>query len=241
MDNVRHEDKASFFSFHVEPFTDDVTSHLSWRNLGLQLLACAGYHADTHGFGFEHMSQYHRAWVLSRLVMDFEDRPCTHQEYCIETFVNKVYRQFTDRMFIVSTGDKTLGYGYSTWALIDYETRMPVNLDDLPNGGFQAALTDRTLPIDGPGRIRVKSQEPVASHHVGFTDLDVNGHVNSMRYIELLLDQYITNAEQTIRRIDIAYAHETMLGENLLIFKEGEHQYEIRKEDGSLVVRAEIL
>lgn len=238
---MTEQEKTGFFHFTVEPFTDDVTGHLSWHTLGKQLLTCAGYHADSHGFGFKSMSAEHRAWVLSRLVMECESMPHTLEEYHIETFVNKVYRQFTDRMFILhgADGESIHGYGFSTWALIDYESRVPVNLDELPNGGFRAVLTERTLPITGPGRIRVKSQEAVAQHTVAFTDLDVNGHMNSIRYIDLLMDLAVTSVKGGVRRIDIAFGREAMLGDTLLIYRDG-NQFEIRQEDGTVLVRAEI-
>lgn len=238
---MTEQEKTGHFDFCVEPFTDDVTGHLSWHTLGKQMLTCAGYHADGHGFGFKCMSAEHRAWVLSRLVVECESMPRTLEEYHIETFVNKVYRQFTDRMFILhgADGQTVHGYGFSTWALIDYETRQAVNLDELPNGGFRSVLTDRALPIAGPGRIRVKSQEEVTRHQVAFTDLDVNGHMNSIRYIDLLMDLAITDTQQCLRRLDIGYGREAMLGDTLCIYREG-NQYEIRLEDGTVLVRAEL-
>lgn len=238
---MTEEEKLGHFDFSVEPFTDDVTGHLSWHILGKQLLTCAGYHADLHGFGFHSMKAQHRAWVVSRVVMECEQLPSTGEPYRIDTFVNKIYRHFTDRMFVIKDAEKDIVYGhaFTTWALIDYESRVPVNLDDLPEGGFRAVLTDLSVPIAGPGRIRVKSQEVVKQHKVAYTDLDVNGHMNSIRYIDLLLDIAVEQTNQYVRRIDIAYGKEAMLGDTLFIYREGT-QYEIRLEDGTVLVRAEI-
>lgn len=238
---MTEQEKAGIFHFAVEPFTDDVTGHLSWHTLGKQLLTCAGYHADEHGFGFHNMRSQHRAWVVSRVVMECNQLPATGEPYQIETFVNKIYRQFTDRMFVIKDAERDIVYGhaFTTWALIDYESRVPVNLDDLPDGGFRAVLTDRTIPIEGPARVRVKSQEPVAEHRVAFTDLDVNGHMNSIRYIDLLLDQAVSDPCKPVHRIDMGYGREAMLGDVIKIFREGQ-QYEIRLEDGTVLVRAEI-
>lgn len=243
-------EKAGVFPFTVEPFSEDVSGCLSWHTVGKQLLTCAGYHAESHGFGLLQMQQDHKGWVLSRLVMECTDLPRTNQPYAIETFVNKVYRQFTDRMFILHRGDgsqigtsaaeeQPYGYGFSTWALIDYESRTPVSLEGETYDPIRIATSERTLPIAGPGRIRVKSQEAVAQHTVAFTDLDVNGHMNSIRYIDLLLDHAITSVDQSVRRIDIGYGREAMLGDTLHIFCEG-NQYEIRLADGTVLVRAEL-
>lgn len=239
---MTEQEKYSRYDYTVAPFTDDVTGHLSWHTLGKQLLTCAGNHATEHGFGFHDVRSVRRAWVVSRLVMECHDMPVTGAPYQIETFVNRIYRQFTDRMFVVCRpgSDEPYGYGFSTWSLIDFDSRMPVALDNLEDGGFTEVLTERTIPIAGPGRVRVKSTECVARHRAAFSDLDVNGHVNSIRYIDLLLDQAVTSVEQRIRRIDIAYARESMLGDVLCIYREG-NQYEIRLEDGTVLARAEII
>lgn len=247
---MSEQEKAGRYPFIVEPFTEDVSGHLSFHTLGMQLLTCAGYHADSHGFGLLKMQEEHRGWVLSRLVIECTDMPRTQESYEIETFVNKVYRQFTDRMFVVRRGggaDNELqategsicGYGFSTWALIDYESRTPVSLDGEYFAPIRTTATDRTIPIAGPGRIRVKSQEAVSQHVVAFSDLDINGHMNSIRSIDLLLDQAITQIGQSVRRIDVSYGREAMLGDTLYIFREGD-QYEIRLEDNTVLVRAEI-
>lgn len=242
---MSEQDKAGRYPFTVEPFTEDVSGHLSWHTLGKQLLTCAGYHADSHGFGLLQMQEEHRGWVLSRLVVECTGLPCTQEAYEIETFVNKVYRQFTDRMFVIR-GDNdddnengVYGYGFSTWALIDYESRTPVSLDGDYFEPIRTAMAERTVPIAGPGRVRVKSQEVISEHVVAFSDLDINGHMNSIRYIDLLLDQAITEIGQRVWRIDIGYGHEAMLGDVMQIFREGE-QYEIRLADGTVLVRAEI-
>ena len=86
---------------------------------------------------------------------------------------------------------ETVGYGHSTWALIDYDTRQPVNLENLPDGGFSGALHPEDVPIAGAARARVKSETPVLVHRAAFSDLDINGHVNSIRYITLLLEHLL--------------------------------------------------
>ena len=81
-------------------------------------------------------------------------------------------------------------------------------------------MTDRTVPIDPPARIRVKSTESVATHRVAFSDLDRNGHMNSIRYIDILLDAATVDPSQSMRRIDISYAREARFGDTLYIFRE---------------------
>ena len=238
--NFRHclmSELSKSFSFITEPMTDDVSRRLSWHTLGHQLLDCAGRHATAHGFGYQALARDHRVWVVSRIVMELNARPSTGEPYSIETFINRIYRQFTDRMFIIRGEDTVYGYAFSTWAVINYDTRQPILLDGPVFAPMAELMTDRTVPIAPPARIRVKSTEPVATHRVAFSDLDRNGHMNSIRYIDILLDAATPDPALSMRRIDISYAREARFGDVLYIFRE-DNNYEIRLEDGTVAVRA---
>lgn len=230
-------DLSQTFSFITEPMTDDVRRRLSWHTLGHQLLDCAGRHATAHGFGYQALASEHQVWVVSRIVMEMNARPSTGKPYTIETFINRIYRQFTDRMFVIRDEDKIYGHAFSTWAVINYDTRQPVLLDAPAFAPMAGLVCDRTVPIAPPARVRVRSTEPVATHRVAFSDLDRNGHMNSIRYIDILLDAATPDPALEMRRIDIAYAHEALFGDTLQVFREDDC-YEIRLEDGTVAVRA---
>ena len=130
------------------------------------------------------------------------------------------------------------------WALIDTESRQPADLESLPDGGFTSALIpDRPAPIATMGRMRMKNPELAYTHKAAFSDLDINGHVNSIRYIELLLDffsaQYI--ASHPIRRVEMAYCLESYCGDVLEVYHEldaknlNRHLFEIRKGEQIIV------
>ena len=40
-------------------------------------------------------------WVLSRLAVELENMPCQYEGYSIQTWVENVYRLFTDRNFAI--------------------------------------------------------------------------------------------------------------------------------------------
>lgn len=235
------------YSFCVEPYTEDATGRVSLSFLGNQILRCAGMHATAHGFGYEQLIAHNLVWVLSRLVLTFEDRPKTSDQYSISTWVTNVYRQFTERLFRLNNAEgKPLGYGFSIWAAIDYKTRQPIDLEKLPDGGFTSVLLSKgDFPISGPGRVRMKRPELISQHRAGFSDLDINGHVNSMRYLEMVLDLFSADFHRShkIRRVELQFCNESYCGDTLQLFKEdkGENLFdvEIRKEE-IVVVRCEI-
>lgn len=237
--------KWSIYNYCVEPFTEDYRGNLAWGNLGNLMLRCSSLHAGEHGFGYPQMIKLHHAWVLSRLVIEMDSMPKTGEKFGIKTWVDRLYRQFTDRHFSVLRPDGT-AYGHATsiWALIDTETRMPADLEKLPDGGFTSALMPECpAPIAPMGRTRMKSPTLVASHRAAYSDLDINGHVNSIRYIELLLDFF--NADDlkhyTAHRIEMAYCLEAYCDDQLDIYHEvdaknaARHLFEIRVGDKIIV------
>lgn len=239
-------EKSSIYEHCVEPFSEDCCGNLSWGNLGNLVLRTASLHAGEHGFGYREMIALHHAWVLSRLVIDMDAMPRTGEPYSIETWVSRVYRQFTDRHFTLRRADGTpYGHATSIWALIDTATRQPADLTRLPDGGFTSTLIpDRPVPIPGMGRMRMRNAQHVGTHRAAYSDLDINGHVNSIRYIELLIDHFTAEEMRLrpVRRIEMAYCLEAYCGDTLEIFHEADpdepsrHLFEIRKNSAADVV-----
>ncbi len=159
--------------------------------------------------------------------------------------------RFTDRLFAITnpqTG-KVYGYAFSTWALIDTTSRQPMDLAELPNGGFSSALIEKEIPIAGPGRIRLKNTEnAVRTRQAYYTDLDINGHVNSIRYIEMMLDLFPAKQFEAspVKRLEVAYSAEAYANDFLQFYQEPSAKgdatlVEIRKEEGRIpVVKAAI-
>lgn len=250
--------RGGVFPFVVEPFSEDHTGRLAWGYLGNLLLRCASLHAGQCGFGYDDMQKTRHAWVLSRLVVDLKEMPRTGQEFTIETWVSSVYRQFTDRLFaITSPCGFVYGYAFSTWALIDVTTRQPLEFSQLPDGGFSRYVIERGVPIAGPSRIRLRGVEsPVRTAQAYYSDLDINGHVNSIRYVEMMLDLFPLSVHDAapVNRIDVAYSAESHSGDMLSFFMapnpeggagksdaEDTRLVEIRKgaaQPGTTVVRA---
>lgn len=215
-------EKSIAFPFVVEPFQEDYTGQLSWNNLGNFLLRVSSLHAEEHGFGFTYMKTHNRGWVLARLVIEMEHFPQTGEAYSISTWVNKIYGQFTDRQYRISGADgRTLGHAYSTWALIDYDTRQPIRLDSLPDGGFFNALLEEVVPIAPPSRSRAKDATLLMTHKAVFSDLDINGHVNSIRYLTLALDTFpkAWHDANEVFRAEFNYGLEGHHGEELRVFQ----------------------
>lgn len=229
--------KSSRFDYVVEPFQEDFTGRLSWHVLGCKILASAGMHADSLGFGMKQLFPRHYAWVLSRIIIEMNEIPCTGCDYSIETWIRCIYRTFTDRCFaIYDTNGKLYGYAYTVWALINTETHQPVNLEQLPGRGFlEWADADKICEVTPFSRLRIKADKSVRTFAAQYSDIDINNHVNSIRYIEHILDLFPKEnyREHPVSRIELAYHEEAYAYEPLSFYKEqvDEHTFdvEIRK------------
>ena len=240
--------KIGTYNFVSEPFHVDFTGRLTMSVLGNHLLNCAGFHAADRGFGIARLNEDDYTWVLSRLAIELDDMPRQYEPFSIQTWVENVYRLFTDRNFaLIDKEGRCIGYARSVWAMISMQTRKPADLLSLHGGSITDYICDEPCPIEKPGRIKVTAAEPAAVITAKYSDIDINGHVNSIRYIEHILDLFPleTFRERHIRRFEMAYVTESYYGDTLSLYKEqkedGSFDIEVRKNQGEVVCRSKVI
>lgn len=228
----------------AEPFHCDVNHRLFMGHLGNHMLNAADFHSTHRGFGMRYLNTINKTWVLSRLVIEMEEMPQQYEEFTVETWVESAMRYFTNRNFCVCNKDgKALGYGRSIWALIDLGTRQPQNILDIKDGEIEQWVeSEKVCPIAKPGRVKMsKEAELIREHLAVYSDIDVNGHVNSVKYIEHVLDLFPLDEfkQKYLYRFEIAYVAESHFGDVLRLYREqtadGEYEVRISKvnEDGT--------
>ena len=96
-------------------------------------------------------------------------------------------------------------------------------------------------------RIKVTSDRPVATLTAKYSDIDINGHVNSIRYIEHILDLFPIDLYKTkrIRRFEMAYVAESYFGDELSFFcdeaNSNEFHVEVKKNGSEVVCRSKVI
>lgn len=213
-------DKIGEFHFTTEEYLLDFRGRVTIPMIGNYLLHAASNHASIRGFGFNDMNQKHTAWVLSRLAIEMYAYPSMSEPITLYTWIDEVGRLFTSRCFELVNGEgKSVGFARSIWAAIDMETRRPTPLDA---ERLNIYVTDRPCPIERPGKISpVEDQGEGVAYQVKYSDLDVNGHFNSIKYMEHLLDLFDLTLfkEKEISRFEIAYQAEGRYGMPLTLHK----------------------
>ena len=126
MENLQ---KVDSFQFEVDMTTVDKLHRMRPSALCNMMLACAGRHADTRGFG----ATRKLGWVMARMVLDIKNIPLGGQKFTIETFIKNAYRGFTDRCIrAVDENGNELAAMMCTFAMIDLDTRAPFDFDSAP-------------------------------------------------------------------------------------------------------------
>lgn len=234
-------DKVGRYGFLAEPFHCDFSSRLFMGHLGNHLLNAADFHSNDRGYGMNYLMPRHRTWVLSRLAIEMEEMPKSYDRFFVETWVESAMKYFTSRNFCISgpdsdsgEGEKVYGYGKSVWAMIDTETRQPVDIFSIHDGLIRAYIEDeKPCPMASGSRVKVSAAATlVRSIDTHYNDVDVNGHINSVKYIEHILDLFDLDYYKShfLHRFEIAYVAESHQGDRLNFYMEtvGEDEYCIK-------------
>lgn len=228
-------DRVGRYDFLAEPFHCDFSQRLFMGHLGNHMLNAADFHSNDRGFGMKYLLGVNRAWVLSRLAIEMEEMPPMYTRFKVETWIENAMRFFTSRNFrVVGEDGKVYGYGRSIWAMIDAESRQPTDLFSIDHGAIQNwIVNDKECPIDKGGRVKMNDDAVlVRTIETYYNDVDINGHINSVKYIEHVLDLWDLDWYQkhSIRRFEIAYVAEAHQGDKLSFYREqtGENEYCVR-------------
>ena len=242
--------KIDSYPVHVEPFHVDFTGRIFLGVLGNHLLNAAGNHSQRRGWGIGALNENHYTWVLSRLCIEMEEMPRQYEDIEIRTWVESVMRLFTNRNFSILRPDGTpCGYARSVWAMIDMDTRKPCDLLSLYDGDslrYVVEPEENVCPIQGHGRLVFREARLARTLDTYYSDVDINGHINSIKYIEHILDLFPRERyeRQMVRRLEIAYKAESYLGDRLSFYtqviNDNEIGVEVRKNEREVVCQAKI-
>lgn len=218
--------KVGRYPFLAEPFHCDFSLRLFMGHLGNHLLNAADFHSNDRGYGMTYLNPIHKTWVLSRLVIEMKEMPKAYDRFCVETWVESAMKFFTSRNFRIASPDdrQTYGYGRSIWAMIDTDSRQPVDILAVRDGLINEYIeSEKPCPIDKPSRVKMSAAaQLVRSIQTHYNDVDINGHINSVKYIEHVLDLWDLEwyRRHDIGRFEIAYVAESHCGDRLNFYRE---------------------
>ena len=231
------------YNFRVEPQDVDFTLRAKIASLCNNVLNIAGVDAQRNGFGVDSLMKNNCSWVLSRLAVEFDRMPEQFTKYTIRTWVNYDGRLLSSRNFVLTDDDgEVFGRVVSQWAMINFETRRPVDLTQLAES-YMAVLSDEESPCERPHKLTAVEATQTFEHRIVYSDIDFNRHVNTMRYMDMMVDMLPVEmfAEPKAVRIDLHFIKESVYGQTLTVgLKQQDNLsfFEIKSDDGAVVCRA---
>ena len=159
------------------------------------------------------------SWVLTHLKVRMSRFPKWGETVSILTFPRGGRRIVAWRDFVLSGANgEELGRASSEWMLIDLASRKVVAI---PDGVFAAANTVRE-PVFGDEPFQklrwecsIMSPDALA-FRARRGDIDLNGHVNNVHYVEWLMEGR-PDAAGPCHEIDIVFKSETLAGEEVRV------------------------
>ncbi len=175
-------------TYPIHSYEIDAEGYLSLPHLGRFMQEAAWKHAENIGVGFSFLIREKLLWVLAQQHLQIHSYPQLGQTVEVHTWPSDRDRRFYYRDFRLLCAGLEIGLATTAWVVIDLTTRR---------------RADRTLDfkITDPCDERVFAQRPAPvnavtepawsnSLHVRYGDLDVNDHVNNVKYIEWILEGF---------------------------------------------------
>lgn len=173
----------------------------------------AGNHALKLNFDISRLRENQLTWMLHRLHVQMDRFPEWRDRITIRTWPSSGDTLRAYRDFVIEDSDgKKLGQCLSYWLMINTETKRPVRMPEEVLK-MAPANTGHVLDIK---KSRIEIDQPMQDSklfRVRRSDLDINQHVNNVKYIEWALEALPESLE--INEIDIEFLAECTVGEEV--------------------------
>ena len=233
------------YSFQIQPQYVDFQFRATMASLGDILLTAAQFNADDNGFGLRRLNEMESSWVLSRMAIEMIRYPEQYENIQVETWIEDVGRANTTRNFCIrDEKHEIIGNACTVWVFFDMKTRKAKDLQTLD--GIQEFANGEVSLIEKPIKLGMVEGEDYDGFKVKYSDIDINGHVNSIRYIQWISDCFSLDCYRkcSVKRFEINYMNEMLFDDFVDIVghqtEPGDFRFEIRK-DNKTACRARVV
>ncbi len=175
----------------------------------------------------------------SRFLAVFHNMPRWDDEISVETWGKGTDRLFGLRDFVMySASREKLVSATSAWLIVDRKTLRVQRIESLKKN-FPAQSDRNELDV----KLEKIESRPVGptglEYVVRYSDLDVNKHVNSSKYMQWILDSFPVEfvEKRSLRTFEINYLSEAQLGDTIVVSSQdaGDHNYcDVKRESDNL-------
>jgi len=230
----------------IESFDVDIRGRLRPQTLFAYLLNAAWNHAKSTVYGYEELSARNLMWVLIKMQLIIKRQPKWGDQVAIETWGKRIERLYALRDFAMSSasGEKMIS-ATSSWMVLDKTSGRPQRFH-LKTDGFPWQPEREEIETDLQKVPELRSGKQVAQFRVQFSDIDVNRHVNSTRYLRWMIDSHSQEhlEEAELKAVDLSFLAEALPNDEVAVLSEGRGNTELcsimRVSDNKELCRAQL-
>lgn len=238
---MKHKQQLLTKSYFINRFGELSTSYLFY-----QMQDIAWEHADLLGFGYDKLKIDQQFWVLSRLHVKIKRRPKWGENFTLETWSRGADRFFgyRDYYFVDKKGDNIIE-GTTSWLVLDLKSKRIVNLTDFEDFPKyeESVFGENAKKVRPP-----KSKEKLDFTPALFTEIDINQHFNTGRYLERIINSYDFNFHKKydLAEFEVNFLKEGMPNDKLAVKKQVVNETNhicsvVRESDGADLIRARLV
>jgi acyl-ACP thioesterase len=182
------------------------------------LIEAAWAHAQIMDWGYESLKNHNLLWVLSRMYFQVEKYPDWQDQITLNTWSAGTDGIYAYRQYMVENEKgEVLLRACSAWLILDMENRKIFRLTDFRTT-FPKYTDSNACRI--PKRIKPDIHpENLTYFPVLFSELDINQHFNSVKYLERVLDDFgidFLNSHEPAE-LEVNYMKEGQAGDSLAV------------------------
>ena len=182
------------------------------------LIEAAWAHAQVMDWGYDSLKSNNLFWVLSRMYFQVEKYPAWQDQITLNTWSAGTDGIYAYREYVLENDKgEVILRASSAWLILDMETRIIFRLSE-----FRDTFPKRIDPnaCRPPKRIKPNSHpNQLIYYPVLFSELDINKHFNSVKYMERVLDDFgidFLNSHEPAE-LEVNYLKEGQAGDRIAV------------------------
>jgi len=172
-------------------------------------------HSEACGVGLDYYQNNGVAWVLAKWDIEIFSYPGFNQQITLSTVPTSFRSYFGFRMLEARDGaGKLLARAHTLWVFVDTRRKKPVPVTrELVLAYGLTSEQKKPLPMEAPSAPESDALQTRFQIRPG--DIDTNGHVNNIRFVEWALDTLPVDftEKHSVYRVLVDYRKELTYGE----------------------------
>ncbi len=178
----------------------------------------ATFHSESVGLGIDRLLEEGTAWILQRWLLKMERYPVLGEKITTETWPSRFEHFSATREFRMEDAEgRLIGWASSLWIYLNTAKKRPVRI---PEQFGRAYGLDQNRSLQAPFERFQKMTEANSeiNFHVRRSDIDTNGHVNNVRYVDWMLEGIPEDLirDHQLAELEVLYKKETLYGEDIV-------------------------